>query len=54
MSYCTKEIKCGTIDILPNRLIEITLDNCEANCDRYFQCDTVAYMNDKLKENYDE
>jgi hypothetical protein len=54
MSYCNKGIKCSDIDnVLDYKLISSTLDVCENYCDRYFLCDTVAYMNDKLKEKED-
>ncbi len=27
---------------------------CEENCPRYYRCDTIAMVNDELKEKYGE
>ena len=51
MSYCKKGIEA--YNILNNMSEDdlcFTLDSCEQNCDRYFQCDTVLLMEDTLKE----
>lgn len=53
MSYCHKGFLAWAYDIdhyMSEDDIEFTLDSCEQNCDRYYGCDTVAYMEDKLKE----
>lgn len=50
MAYCNKQITAT--NILNNMSIddlEFTLASCEQNCDRYYQCDTVALMQDELK-----
>lgn len=49
MSYC-KILDCADIDKMKPYQISTKLDYCIEHCDRYFQCDTVAYMDDKLKE----
>lgn len=52
MSYC-KDLDCADIDKIKPYQVMFLVDYCEQYCDRYFQCDTVAYMNDKLKETND-
>lgn len=51
MSYCPKQIKICDIDnYMDKGDLEFTLASCEQSCDRYYGCDTVAYMLDRLKE----
>lgn len=50
MSYCAKHIKANDIDNMSDDDLEFTLASCEQNCNKYYQCDTVALMQDKLKE----
>ena len=47
MGYCDK-ITSEMVYKMTETELNKTLDNCE-NCDRYYQCDTVALMNDELK-----
>lgn len=44
---CNK-IRCHDVDRMTEKKINQTLDSCES-CERYSLCDTVCYMNDKLK-----
>lgn len=53
MSYCSHITSEQVYKMVEFELNHI-LDNCELNCDRYSQCDTVALMNDKLKELHNE
>lgn len=48
LMYC-KKIDCVDIEKSNNQSIEETLNNCELKCNRYYQCDTVAFMEDELK-----
>ncbi len=48
MSYCPKEIKIVNIENMSIDDLEFTLASCEQSCDRYYQCDTVAYLQDRL------
>lgn len=50
MSYCKKGIDAHNIlNNMSTDDLEFTLASCEQNCDKYYQCDTVALMNDELK-----
>lgn len=49
MSYCNK-IDCSDLENMKPYQFENRLDYCVEHCDKYFTCDTVAYMDDKLKE----
>ncbi len=51
MSYCPN-LNIAEIEKLSQEQISKKLNECEQNCNRYIQCDTVAYMNDIL--NYSE
>lgn len=51
MSYCNNEIKAlNILNNMDKNIIETTLSNCEKTCNRYYQCDTVALMEDRIKE----
>lgn len=51
MSYCNKEIKAENIlNDMSEDDLNFTLASCEMTCDKYYQCDTVCLMNDRLKE----
>lgn len=50
MSYCNKKIKSNKIDDMSDDDLGFTLASCEQDCNKYYQCDTVALMQDKLKE----
>lgn len=47
MSCCPKQIKVN--DDLSADDIEFNLASCEQSCERYYGCDTVAAMDDRLK-----
>lgn len=49
MNYCN-DINANAIDAMNDVVLDCMLSQCEKLCDRYFQCDTVALMQDKLKE----
>lgn len=49
MSYCNK-IDCSDLENMKPYQFENRLDYCVEHCDKYFTCDTVAYMDDKLKK----
>lgn len=53
MSHC-KKINISDLEKMKPYQFSNRLDYCVEHCDRYFQCDTVAYMDDKLKEMLDE
>ena len=48
MSYCNK-IKSEKIYNMADNELDLTLDDCYLNCDKYSSCDTVALMNYELK-----
>lgn len=51
MSYCSKDITIHSIDSSFGKDdLEFTLASCEQSCDRFYGCDTAAYMIDKLKD----
>ncbi len=47
MSYCSN-LNIAEIEKLSQEQISKKLNECEQQCNRYTQCDTVAYMNDIL------
>lgn len=49
MIYCNK-IKSDYVYKMSESELNKKLDDCELNCDKYSQCQTVALMNDMLKE----
>lgn len=51
MSYCNKRIEAKNIlSNISEDDLNYTLASCEQTCDNYYQCDTVALMQDRLKE----
>ena len=51
MSYCIKEITANNIlNNMSEDDLNFTLASCEMTCDRYYQCDTVCLMQDRLKK----
>ena len=53
MTYCNK-ITSNEVYQMHESKLNNTLDNCELYCPKYYQCQTVALMNDRLKENEGE
>ena len=49
MIYCNK-ITSENVYKMSELELNHTLDGCELYCDKYYQCQTVALMNDRLKE----
>lgn len=43
-------IDSNLINKMNEKDLLFTLSNCEANCPKYYYCDYVALMDDKLKE----
>ena len=38
------------IDKMNDFILDCILSQCEKSCIKYFQCDTIALMQDRLKE----
>lgn len=49
MSYCDNIGACD-VENMDDFILDCVLSQCEQSCIKYFQCDTVALMQDKLKE----
>ncbi len=49
MSYCDN-ICVYDINKMNDFILDCVLSQCEKSCIKYFQCDTVALMQDRLKE----
>lgn len=47
---CECFIKSAEIYSASREELNSMLDKCEQNCPKYYRCDLVAEMNDKLKE----
>ena len=50
MSYCKKEICSKDIVDMSDDDLGFTLDRCERSCNKYYRCDTVALIQDRLQE----
>ncbi len=49
MSYC-KKIDIKDINEVTKTNMNKILDKCERSCNRYYQCDTAAFMLDVIKK----